>query len=77
VLGHTDQALVRGALISNQSTKIKGAAAMAAMPLSLIDVQNLGQDLAQKTVCVKVRLGRIGNTRTVRNSQVEVDTGRY
>jgi len=47
---------------------------MAAMPVSLIDVQNVGQDLAQRTVCVKVRLGRIGNTRKVSNSQVEVDT---
>lgn len=47
---------------------------MAAMPVSMIDVQNLGQDLAQKTVCVKVRLGRIGNTRKVSNSKVEVDT---
>ena len=47
---------------------------MAAVPMPLMDVQNLGQDLAQKTVCVKVRLGRIGNTRKVSNSQVEVDT---
>jgi hypothetical protein len=47
---------------------------MAAMPVAIIDVQNLGQDLAQKTVCVKVRLGRIGNTRKGSNSQVEVDT---
>lgn len=47
---------------------------MAAAPVSVIDVQNVGQDLAQKTVCVKVRLGRIGNTRKVSNSQVEVDT---
>ncbi len=47
---------------------------MAAMTVPLIDVQNLRQDLAQKTVCVKVRLGRIGNTRKVSNSQVEVDT---
>lgn len=47
---------------------------MAAIPLALIDVRNVGHDLAQKTVCVKVRLGRIGNTRKVSNSQVEVDT---
>lgn len=47
---------------------------MAAMPAPLIEVQNIGQDLAQKTVCVKVRLGRLGNTRKVSNSQVEVDT---
>jgi hypothetical protein len=42
--------------------------------MPLIELQNLGQDLAQRTVCVKVRLGRIGNTRKVSNSQVEVDT---
>ena len=47
---------------------------MAAMPMHLIEVQSMGQDLAQKTVCVKVRLGRLGNTRKVSNSQVEVDT---
>ena len=47
---------------------------MAAMPTALIEVRNMGQDLAQKTVCVKVRLGRLGNTRKVSNSQVEVDT---
>lgn len=47
---------------------------MAAMPMPFIEVPNLGQDLAQKTVCVKVRVGRIGNTRKVSNSQVEVDT---
>ena len=47
---------------------------MAAMPMRLIEVQSMGQDLAQRTVCVKVRLGRLGNTRKVSNSQVEVDT---
>ncbi|MBY0502730.1 MAG: hypothetical protein K2X03_02390 [Bryobacteraceae bacterium] len=47
---------------------------MAAMPMSLIEVHRTGPDLAQRTVCVKVRLGRLGNTRKVSNSQVEVDT---
>ena len=47
---------------------------MAAMPMSLIEVHSAGPDLAQKTVCVKVRLGRLGNTRKVSSSQVEVDT---
>src|SRR5712691_11769465 len=47
---------------------------MAAMPMPLIEVQSMGQDLAQRTVCVKVRLGRLGNTRKVSTSQVEVDT---
>jgi hypothetical protein len=47
---------------------------MAAMPIPTIECHNMGQDLAQRTVCVKVRLGRLGNTRKVSNSQVEVDT---
>jgi len=47
---------------------------MAAMPMSLVEVHSAGPDLAQKTVCVKVRLGRLGNTRKVSSSQVEVDT---
>jgi len=47
---------------------------MAAMTLPLIEVVNMGHDLAQRTVCVKVRLGRLGNSRKVSNSQVEVDT---
>ncbi len=47
---------------------------MAAMTLPLIEVANMGHDLAQRTVCVKVRLGRLGNSRKVSNSQVEVDT---
>jgi hypothetical protein len=47
---------------------------MAAISMPLIEVHSVGQDLAQRTVCVKVRLGRLGNTRKVSNSQVEVDT---
>jgi hypothetical protein len=39
-----------------------------------VEFHSMGQDLAQRTVCVKVRLGRLGNTRKVSNSQVEVDT---
>src|SRR5260370_3221596 len=47
---------------------------MAAMSMPLIEVQNMGQNWAQRTVGGKVRLGRLGNTRKVSNSQVEVDT---
>jgi hypothetical protein len=47
---------------------------MAAMTLPLIEIANVGHNLAQRTVCVKVRLGRLGNSRKVSNSQVEVDT---
>jgi hypothetical protein len=47
---------------------------MAAMPMPLVESHSMGQDVAQRTVCVKVRLGRLGNTRKVSNSQVEVDT---
>lgn len=45
---------------------------MAALA-SLIPIEETGQDLARKTVCVKVRLGLLGNTRKVSSSQVEVD----
>src|SRR5436853_3248945 len=45
-----------------------------ATPAPTIAVEDKGQDLVQRTVCVKVRLGRLGNTRKVSNSQVEVDT---
>jgi cell division septum initiation protein DivIVA len=39
----------------------------------IITIEDKGQDLAQKTVCLKVHLGLIGNSRKVSNSQVEVD----
>ena len=44
-----------------------------ATPVSMITIEDKGQDLAQRTVCVKVCLGLLGNTRKVSNSQVEVD----
>jgi len=40
---------------------------------AVIPIEDRGQDLARKTVCVKVTLGLPGNTRKVSNSQVEVD----
>ncbi len=39
----------------------------------LITIEGGGQDLAHKTVCLKVHLGLLGNSRKVSNSQVEVD----
>ncbi len=39
----------------------------------LITIEDRGQDLAQKTVCLKVPLGLVGNSRKVSNSQIEVD----
>ncbi len=39
----------------------------------IITIEDRGQDLAQKTVCLKVHLGLVGNSRKVSNSQVEVD----
>ncbi len=39
----------------------------------IMTIEDRGQDLAQKTVCLKVHLGLIGNSRKVSNSQVEVD----
>lgn len=39
----------------------------------IIDLQSPGEDLARKTVFVKLRLGLLGNSRKVSSSQVEVD----
>src|SRR5437867_466117 len=44
-----------------------------ATPAPTIAVEDKGEDLVQRTVCVKVCLGLLGNTRKVSNSQVEVD----
>jgi len=44
-----------------------------ATPVPTIAIEDKGQDLAQRTVCIKVCLGLLGNTRKVSNSQVEVD----
>jgi hypothetical protein len=37
-------------------------------------VESSGQDLAKKTVCIKIQRARLGNSRKVSTSQVEVDT---
>lgn len=47
---------------------------MATMTMPGVCVETASVDLAQKTVCVKIRLNRLGNTRKVSSSQVEVDT---
>ena len=47
---------------------------MATMTMPDICVETANLDLARKTVCVKIRLNRLGNTRKVSSSQVEVDT---
>jgi hypothetical protein len=44
------------------------------MTIPEIEIHNAGLDLAQKTVCIKVRLQRLGNTRKVSTSQIEVDS---
>jgi hypothetical protein len=38
------------------------------------NIQDPGVDLARKTVCIKVRLSTMGNTRKVSTSQIEADT---
>lgn len=40
---------------------------------AVLEVEKNAQDLAQKTVCVKVHLGLLGNTRKVGASNIEVD----
>lgn len=43
-----------------------------APPIS-VSIQDPGVDLARKTVCIKVRLSTMGNTRKVSTSQIEAD----
>jgi hypothetical protein len=45
-----------------------GSGAPVAIPIT-----DGGVDLAKKTVCIKVRLSRMGNTRKVSTSQIEAD----
>jgi hypothetical protein len=47
---------------------------MAASTLPYPVVHDSGQDLARKTVCIKVERHRLGNSKKVSTSQVEVDT---
>lgn len=47
------------------------ATATKVQPISV--VKETGEDLANKTVCLKVRFGMFGNVRKVSNSQVQVD----
>ncbi len=44
-----------------------------AIALPILDFQELGTDLARKTVFIKLHLGLLGNSRKVSSSQVEVD----
>ena len=45
---------------------------MATAPM-IVDLETPGEDLARKTVFVKLHLGLLGNTRKVSSAQVEVD----
>lgn len=45
---------------------------MATAPL-ILDLQSPGEDLARKTVFVKLRLGLAGNSRKISSSQIDVD----
>jgi hypothetical protein len=42
-------------------------------PPAQVVVQDPGVDLAKKTVCIKMRLSTMGNTRKVSTSQIEAD----
>jgi hypothetical protein len=44
-----------------------------ATALPILDIQELGADLARKTAFIKLHLGLLGNSRKVSSSQVEVD----
>lgn len=45
----------------------------SAPPPASISIHDPGVDLARKTVCIKVRLSTMGNTRKVSTSQIEAD----
>lgn len=47
---------------------------MAASTVPFPTVHDAGHDLARKTVCIKVERHRLGNSKKVSSSQVEVDT---
>src|ERR1039458_8147366 len=44
-----------------------------ATALPILDIQEHGEDLARKTVFIKLHLGLLGNSRKVSSSRVEVD----
>ena len=44
-----------------------------APPTASVSIQDPGVDLARKTVCIKVRLSTMGNTRKVSTSQIEAN----
>jgi hypothetical protein len=46
----------------------------AALSMPLTAIEDTGQDLARRTVCIKIQRSRLGNSRKVSAAQVEVDT---
>jgi len=42
--------------------------------MPFLEIQDAGQDLARRTVCIKIQRSRLGNSKKVNSSQVEVDT---
>ena len=52
---------------------VAGGGDGGAPPVGVINIQDPGVDLARKTVCIKVRLSTMGNTRKVSTSQIEAD----
>ena len=47
---------------------------MATYAMPLLEIQDAGPDLARRTVCIKIQRSRMGNSKKVNTSQVEVDT---
>ena len=47
---------------------------MATYAMPFLEIQDAGQDLARRTVCIKIQRSRLGNSKKVNSSQVEVDT---
>ncbi len=56
------------------TTSESGSSIGGPPPPVSFNIQDPGVDLARKTVCIKVRLSTMGNTRKVSTSQIEADT---
>lgn len=60
-------------LFSLSPAPVVMAAGQGQPPSSSIPIADPGVDLAKKTVCIKVRVSTMGNTRKVSTSQIEAD----
>src|SRR5438876_12246876 len=65
-------AAAKDTTLAEAKFKSRGVESMATVSM-IVNLETPGEDLARKTVFVKVRLGTLGNSRKVSSAQVEVD----